>query len=256
MLDPSVHLTLLKTQWSIIDRARGVDEAAIEARNQLLERYYYVVRHFLERKLPRDANAVGEVLGLFSQGVIEGHKFLFQADQKLGKFRHYLKRVLTNKITDYYRRGTPQALEPEVLEGTAAPDAESDAENQLFLESCAQEVLDRGWSALQKHETKSGQPFYTICKCHYAEKEMRSKEKAALVSKQLNKEITPENFRKLVERGEQKLADFLVEEVARELRPFAPSGVTKPMIEEDLRELNLHRFCEKALERYQSAANP
>jgi len=247
--DSEPHLTHLATRWTLIDRARGTGDAASAARNELLERYYHVVKRFLEKKLPHDRQVAMEILGRFCQGVLDGEKFLFQANQKAGRFRYYLKRILSNKINDYYRAGAPQVLDEVSGEDVVEPIPPGDKDMKEFLDSCSQEVLDAAWEMLQKHEDGTGQPFYTVCRCQYAHADKRSAEKAALVSQQLGKTITAENYRKLVERGQDRLADLLVAEVVRMLKPFAPDGVSAEMIEEDLRELNLFTFCEKAVKR-------
>jgi hypothetical protein len=252
--DSEPHLTHLATRWTLIDRARGTGDSASAARVQLLDRYYQVVKRFLEKKLPHDRHVAMEILGRFCDGVLEGESFLFRANQKAGRFRYYLKRILSNKINDYYRAGAPQVLDE--VSGKDAVEAfpPGDKDMQEFLDSCSQEVLDGAWTMLHKHEEATGQPFYTVCRCQYANADKRSAEKATLVSQQLGKTITPENYRKLVERGQDKLADLLVAEVVRMLKPFAPERISADMIEEELRELNLFSFCERAVQRYAAGA--
>src|SRR5262245_7483171 len=98
MQSPDERLTNFRTRWSLLEAARGLGTEAKRARSELVEHYYFVVLRFLERRLPRDPQAVQEVMGTFCEAMLDEGGILFKADQNAGKFRHFLKRILANKI--------------------------------------------------------------------------------------------------------------------------------------------------------------
>jgi len=259
------RLTNMVTDWSLVFRAKGVGEEAVRARNDLLERYCRAVHRFLRGKLPNDEKVAGEIFSLFVDGVLQAEKsqgFLFSAGQKPGRFRHYVKRVLSNKIIDYYRLPRTLSLDGGEEDGHGLDLAGSSAvgPGQELLKAwengdrkCWEDgVWSAAWKSLEQLETQTGQPFWSACRHHFSHPESRTPEKAAEVSKQLNRTITPENFRQLVHRGKEKLADLLLHEVVRSLRPFCDGPPDVDTVREEMAELNLLPFCDEALKEYEN----
>ena len=66
----------------------------------------------------------------------------------------------------------------------------------------------------------------------------------------LGKPISAENFRKLVQRGNERLADLIVQEAFLFLRTSGHEEVTAEVTGAFLKELGLDTFCQSALEHH------
>jgi DNA-directed RNA polymerase specialized sigma24 family protein len=237
-------------------RAQGQGDEAAQARFDLLVRYHDAVSRYLKLKLSRDPHAVGEILSNFANAVLEGERFLLRAGQKPGRFRNYLQRVLSNMIADYYRA---RSREPQqwTTDSPEPADARSQEADEADLRACwKQEIINQAWKTLEEVQRQTGQLFYTACRVNHEHADKRSAEKAEIVTAEIGKTITAEYFRQLVHRGEEKLTESIVAEVARSLKPFYGDGVTRERIEEELLELDPRALlsCKKALDQYARGA--
>lgn len=119
------------TSWTLLGAARGDDEAARKAMEELTQRYYGPVYAFL-RAVVRDADAAEELAqGFFETKVIAG-RLLQQAVPSKGRFRLYLKKALRNYVKDMRRqegRKKRRPAEPEVR-----PDADPKGWERLVAE--------------------------------------------------------------------------------------------------------------------------
>ena len=92
-----------RTNWShVFEAGKGEGDAAQNARNELLVHYHDAVFRFLVAKLG-DSDAACELFSRFAERVIDLHPFLQRADPGKGRFRDYLRTVLSRMIIDYHR---------------------------------------------------------------------------------------------------------------------------------------------------------
>jgi DNA-directed RNA polymerase specialized sigma24 family protein len=239
---PGSRLSLLNTRWSVVRNAgEGPGEAKRSAQEQVLGYYGDAIRRYLLAGV-RNPEAADELFQEFAQRFVAG-KFR-GADPARGRFRDYVKGVLSHLIADHYSR---QAREVRSELGRVeelpepARDAVSDAE---FIACCRDEVLTRAWDALKAAENQTGQPFYSALRLRADRPDVRSPELAELLSKQLSKPVTAAALRQTLHRARERFANLVVEEVARSL-----ACPTHAEVEQELIDLQLLTYCHAALER-------
>jgi len=230
------RLSRIATQWTVVFQAHGAGaDTAVGARQILLQRYGRPVYRYLLAGV-RDADAAEELAQEFALKLVRGD-FQRVAPER-GKFRHYLKTVLSNLINDYHRerqvRPGALAVEP------AAPAPAADEPD--FFASWRDELLDRTWKALAAFNPT----YHAALQLRVAAEDMPSEEMAQALAAQLGKPISAALARKALQRGREKFADLLLEEVMASLDAPTPTE-----LERELKELDLLRFCRTALERRQ-----
>lgn len=245
-----------QTRWTVVLHAGKTDDAvAAEARNQLLVRYSEAVYRYLNAKLG-DPNAASEIFSRFAERVLEIHPFIQRADPEKGRFRDYLKAVLHRMVIDYHRENQRQRkrmkpITPGTDEEPIAHWSPPDGEDADFKEAWKQELQNQAWKALERHGEETGKPYHALVLYKSQNEDARSEEMAQIFSQRLGRELTPENVRKLIQRGKELLNELLVDEVARSLKRDANDTVTTERIEEELINLGLfNRHRRKALDGY------
>jgi RNA polymerase sigma factor (sigma-70 family) len=232
--DLDQRLSRIATRWTIVFQAHGAGgDMAQEARQTLLQRYGRAVYRYLLAGV-RDADAAEELAQEFALKLVRGD-FRRVAPER-GKFRHYLKTVLSNLITDHHRerQARPGALGVEPA-APAAAEAEPD-----FFASWREELLERTWKALAAFNPT----YHAALQMRVGQEDLPSEEMAAALTAQLGKPVSAALARKAVQRGREKFAEFLLDEVASSLE--SPSDEE---LQRELAELDLLRFCRGALEK-------
>jgi RNA polymerase sigma factor (sigma-70 family) len=235
------RLSRIKTRLTeLLQAQQGQGEAAVEARQHLVERYYGAAYRYLTGML-HDANAAEDLAQEFAVRFLNGDFEHF--DPKHGRFRDYLKAALRHLVADYWRKKKQQKekefLTAEGLEPIAAPEVEFE---RVFTESWKEELLARTWEALQKDQEETGRPYYTVLRCATDRRDLSSAQLATQVGAQLGKPLTPENLRQLLHRARDRFWELLVDEIARSLETTAPEALT-----EELVELELMSYCRGAV---------
>ena len=210
----------------------------------MLDRYGRGIKRYLLGAL-RDQTAADDAYQEFALRFLNGD--FRSADPEKGRFRNFLKTILYRLVVEHYRgnkrRRSPQMgsqfPEPEVID-----ERESD---QQFKQSWCDELLKRSWDALKDLQQNSGRPVFTVMQTRVQHPNLRSKEFAAELSKELGKPISVSNVRVMLHRSRDEFAQLLLQEVSDTLDN--PSRAT---VEEELIELGLLEYCRPALERSSS----
>jgi RNA polymerase sigma-70 factor (ECF subfamily) len=167
------------------------------------------------------------------------------ADPRRGRFRDYLKTVLRRLVAQYYkqRQSAPVSLPAVVADPQLDTPEGLDTDDQ-FLSTWRSELLNRAWQSLKTDETKRGQPYYTVLRLRleHPQDELTSAQLAERLGDQFGRPFTSENVRKLLQRGREKLARYLLDEVAQSLQEATPAE-----LEQELRDLGLLGYCRSAL---------
>ncbi len=237
------RLSLISTHWSLLNQAHQQgDDAARAALHRLLERYGGAVRRYLLGAL-RDVDAADELFQDFACRLLNGS--LRGANPERGRFRDYLKGVLSHLAADHHRRAKrrlpplPNEFAEPAADGTLTPEADV-----AFRESWRDELLARAWQALEEVERTTAKPFHAVLRLRADHPELHSPELAERLSAQLGKPVTAVGVRQLLHRARERFADLLLEEVWVTL--VSP---TLADLNEELRELGLLDYCRPALER-------
>src|ERR1051326_4782632 len=238
------HLSQIQTCWSQICQAHeGPTLARRRAQSELLERYGGAVRRYLLGGL-RDPEVADEVFQEFAMGLLKGD--LKGADPERGKFRSYIRGVLSHMIADHHRRSAKQhrQMAAEAPE-PAAPQPTLEESDRAFLESWRDELLARAWTRLEAHEKEHGQPFYSILKFRADNPEMKSVRMAQELTRYLSRELTSAGVRQIIHRARERFAELLLEDVAHSL-----TTPTRERLEEELMDLGLLDYCKAVLDQH------
>ena len=151
-------LSQMATQWSLVQMAhRDQAPEAKAARRELLDRYGGAARRYLLGAV-RDPDAAEELFQEFAVRLMQGD--LRGADKDRGRFRHYVKAVLSHLTADHFRQRQrkPQELPADVPDAEAPADRENDLDAG-FLNSWREELLARAWQALADDNPNVYFPF-------------------------------------------------------------------------------------------------
>ena len=229
---PSSHLTQLETSWTTIRSAHMPGPEGQAAMAELIGRYHDAVHRYLKLKL-RDANLADEVFQDFWTKLLT-HK-LAGADNTKGRFRDYLRTVLQRLIIDHFRGKKTQPLPPGDLLDPNEPDADYD---RVWREA----LLKRALSRLETYEASTPKNRYaTVLNLRRDNPKLPIEEIAQQLELQSGQKISPESFRKTLQRARAKFFDLLVVELKETIHP-----ATDVDIEEEIQALGLGHLYRKS----------
>lgn len=235
------RISQIQTLWTVVCRAGGDGSTKVinAAQEQLLERYGKSVYRYLLAAI-RDSDAADELYQEFALRFVRGD--LGGADPARGRFRDYLKGVLSHLVGDFYRRKRKQPLPLHADYEPAAAANDSAISDDAFIESWRNELLNRAWNSLLKLERQNGQPFHTVLQYRAAHPEKRSEQMAQELSDQLDKPVNAAWVRQTLHRAREKFAAALVDEVVQTLRQ-----PTINELEQELIDVGLMEYCRPIL---------
>lgn len=234
-----LSLNNISTLWTVVCEAHGGSMAgASTAQSELLQRYSRAVHRYLLGAL-RDAEAAEELSQEFALRFIRGD--FRRADPQRGRFRDFVKGVLSHLVADHYRKKARAHALPEDGPEPAAPNPATDKE---FLRSWREELLQHAWDGLDELQSQTGKPYYTVLRFRTDHPELRSAQLAQELSSHLGMQVTAVWVRQALHRAREKFVDLLVRAVTETM-----SSPTVEDLERELGELGLLKYCAPALER-------
>jgi RNA polymerase sigma factor (sigma-70 family) len=205
-----VHLTELETCWTTVRNAHTPGPVGELAMRELIGRYHDAVERYLRLKL-RDKNLADEVFQEFWTKLLT-HK-LAGADHTKGRFRDYLRTVLHRLIIDHFRGRKLQSLPPGDLIDPSRPDADYD---RVWREA----VIKRVWSRLETYEAGTPKNRYaSVLHLRVNNPKASIDEISQRLSQQTEMRITPEAFRKTLQRARGKFLELLIQELRETIHP-------------------------------------
>lgn len=227
----SSHLTQLETSWTTIRSAHMPGPEGQAAMADLIGRYHDAVHRYLRLKL-RDANLADEVFQEFWTKLLT-HK-LAGADHSKGRFRDYLRTVLQRLIIDHFRGRKLQALPPGDLLDPNQPDADYD---RVWREA----LLKRALTRLETFEASTPKNRYaTVLNLRREHPKLSIEEIVPRLEAQTGQKVTPESFRKTLQRARAKFFELLVVELRETIHP-----ATDADIEDEIHALGLGHLYQK-----------
>jgi RNA polymerase sigma-70 factor (ECF subfamily) len=236
----NVRLSRIDTMWTVVCGANRDDGQVSAARRGLFERYGGAVQRYL-LAATRDRDAADDLFQEFAVRFLRGG--LRGADPDRGRFRDFLKGVLSHLVADYFKKGRKHVVSLGSDHPEPAAPITDDAD-QAFRESWRDELLARSWAALAAAEKESGQPHFTVLRYRADNPDASSAAMADGLSRQLGKMVTAAGVRQTLHRARERFADLLLDEIAQGLDRPTPEA-----LEEELVDLGLLEHCRPALER-------
>jgi RNA polymerase sigma-70 factor (ECF subfamily) len=225
MADDPSRLEMISTRWTLLEQAhRGADGAAA-ARTHLLERYGGAVRRYL-RGAAKDPDAADDLFQEFAYRFLHGD--FKGASPERGRFRDFLKGVISHLVADFCRRQGRRMV--NLPEGFAEPMAPVNADaDQAFMESWRDELLAQSWKGLAEMETLSGQPYHTVLRFRADHPDLRSAELASQLAEKLERRLTAAGVRQQLHRAREKFAEILRQRVLASLSSDVPDELNQEL---------------------------
>jgi RNA polymerase sigma-70 factor (ECF subfamily) len=234
------RLSRISTLWTVVFQAHeGQADTVREAQKELMGRYHGAVYRYLLGAV-RDPDVAAELFQDFALRFLRGD--FRRADPRRGRFRDYVKIALVHLVTDYYRlrHAWPAPLADDPPD-RRTPELVAESLHGDFLASWREELLQRTWQGLSQLNGS----YHAVLLCRVENPDLPSARIAEELSKSLGRPLTAAWVRKNLQRAHEKFADLLLDEVARSLENATPDG-----IRDELRELDLLKYCQSALARH------
>jgi RNA polymerase sigma-70 factor (ECF subfamily) len=234
---PGDRLTSLDTSWTTIRTAHTSGPAGQAAMRELIGRYHDAVERYLRLKL-RDRNLADEVFQEFWTKLLD-HK-LAGADHSKGRFRDYLRTVLHRLIVDHFRGRKLQSLPPGDLLDPTAQDVEYD---RVWREA----IIRRVWSRLETYEASTPKNRYaSVLHLRVENPDAAIDDLALRLGEQAQVRVSPEAFRKTLQRARGKFLELLIEELRVTIHPATTEDIEAEIY--DLGLGNLYRRYSASLD--------
>jgi RNA polymerase sigma-70 factor (ECF subfamily) len=219
------QLSGLETSWTMIRSAHSSGPEGQAAMRDLIGRYHDAVERYIRLKM-RDTHLADEVLQEFWTKLLT-HK-LAGANETKGRFRDYLRTVLHRLIVDHFRTKKLQPLPPGDLMDPGDPDQDYD---RIWREV----LIRRVWTRLETFEAITPKNRYaTVLQQRVSAPEAPIEQLAQNLSTKLGTDISPESFRKTLQRARAKYLELLIEELRITIHP-----ATQEDIEAEINDLGL-----------------
>lgn len=213
---PEERLTTLDTSWTQIRTAHTLGPAGQAAMRDLIGRYHDAVKRYLCLKL-RDRNLADEVFQEFWTKLLD-HK-LAGADNTKGRFRDYLRTVLHRLIVDHFRGRKLQSLPPGDLLDPNVQDLEYD---RVWREA----IIRRVWSRLETYEAATPKNRYaSVLHLRVEDPDAPIDDLAVALSAKVGSKVSPEAYRKTLQRARAKFLELLIEELRITIHPATPEDI-------------------------------
>ena len=227
----SGHLTDLQTSWTMIRMAHMPGPSGQAAMAELIGRYHDAIHRYLKIKL-RDTNLADEVFQEFWTKLL-AHK-LAGADNSKGRFRDYLRTVLQRLIIDHFRARKVQTLPPGEILDPNVPDEDYD---RVWREA----VLHRAWLRLETFQAgTAGNRYASVLRLRRDYPGDSIDQIAERLSTEFQITVSPESFRKTLQRARAKFFDLLIMELKDTIHPG-----TDQEIEDEIQALGLGHLYRK-----------
>jgi RNA polymerase sigma-70 factor (ECF subfamily) len=227
----------ISTVWTVVAQAQnGSGEAVGVAQAELLQRYSRAIHRYLLGAL-HDPEAADELGQEFALRLLRGD--FAKASPERGRFRDYVKGVLSKLIADHYRRrGRVRSLPEDALD----PADCDPGHDRDFLQHWRDELMEHAWNALAEEQERTGKPFYTVLQYRAKNPKLHSSEMAEHLSLLLGTPVTAVWVRQTLHRARDKFIDLLLHAVLETM-----AQPTYDELVDELGKLGLLKYCESVL---------
>jgi DNA-directed RNA polymerase specialized sigma24 family protein len=233
------RLSGITTLWTLMRQAHeGPPDDARSAQGLLFERYRKAVHAYL-LAATRDPIAADDLTQEFGVLLVRGS--FREVDPERGRFRYFLKVVLSNLVNNHRRKNQRAAapLPPDDVRLAGLAAVLEDPGRRLD-EQFRADLLDRTREQLAAAHSV----WHCVLRIREASPDLPSPALALALTEQLGRPYTAVAARQAVHRARELFADLLLEEVAKVLQ-----HPTLEKVVEEVRDLNLLEYARPALER-------
>ena len=235
--NPTSRLSQIHTNWSQLFAATQANsEATTGAQRELLLNYSGAVFRYLLGCV-RNEDVASDLAQDFAVRFLRGD-FKSVAPEK-GRFRDFLKRILSNLVNDHFRK---QKAEQNRIQASVKSDSYTTevAEASAFDQDWVLEILRRTWEALEDHQRESQSKYYDVLRARAESPELNSQQLCEKLSTVLpDQSINDAWVRQNLSRARKVFATLLRTEVAKTLKDTRPENV-----DQELGDLGLLKYCQ------------
>lgn len=231
-------LAQISTAWSIVLKSKDGANVPAEEVASFFARYHGAVYRYFLTSLRRP-DVAEELAQDFAVRFLRGDFSNVHPDR--GRFRDFLRVSLANQLRDYRRRQKLRGGNDPFVEETPDQGA-GETSASTFDENWRDELLAQTWSALEQHQTATGQMYHVALKLKAVEVNRPSVELAEFYSQQVKSETSSDAFRKVLERARRRFGELLLHIVADTL-----AIATRDELERELSDLKLLAYCKELL---------
>ena len=210
------HLTDLETSWTTIRNAHSPGPAGQAAMSELIGRYHDAVERYLRLKL-RDQNLADEVFQEFWTKLLT-HK-LAGADNNKGRFRDYLRTVLHRLIIDHFRTKKQVPCPPATCSTPPGPTRTTTGSGARRSSS------ESGRASRRTRPTRPKNRYATVLHLRVNNPDAPIEEIAKQMADQVGTPVSPEAFRKTLQRARAKFLELLIQELRQTIHPADPEDI-------------------------------
>ena len=218
----SEHLSRLEnvqTRWSLLRQAGQSESSLVDARNTLVLRYAGPIRTYV-MAMVRDNDDADELAQDAVMRLLKGD--FAGADPNRGRFRDLLRTALRNMVRNHWKR--QKVRKASTLEFDISED--SDDEQDPWLETWRNSLLDFAWAELKQIENDSDNRFpFTVLTVRTENPDATSSELAEKYSQTLGKPIKADTYRQQLKRARQVFSESLLRELRDGLDDPTPERV-------------------------------
>lgn len=211
-----------------------------DAQHALLARYGAAIQRYLSGAL-KDDSAADDAYQEFAVKFLKGD--FRSANHEKGRFRNFLKVVLSRIVADHYRRQIRRPAQQLDSSIQVADEAASAQREREFASVWRDEMLTRAWNDLADEEARTGKPWMQILRLRVENPDWKSAELASALAEQINEPVSPARLRVTLHRARERFSNYLINAVTETL-----SESTLDAVEEELGELGLLQYCQAAIE--------
>jgi len=238
---PNVRLSQIETAWTMIFTAHDAEPAAQDqAKQDLLAHYRYAIERYLCGAM-RDASLAEEAFQEFAVRFLRGDYRI--ANPEKGRFRNFLKAVLSRLVADHYRR-LYRRRETALPDDFAIEDHSDATSHELaFSQVWRDQLLTEAWQLLAEEEKRTNKPWMTVLRLRVEHPTLQSAQLAERIAERIDEPVTANRLRVLLHRSREKFANYLIDVVGRSI-----SSNSLEIIEEELSDLKLLSYCQSIVE--------
>lgn len=236
------RLSHIETVWTMVLDAHDASQPngpSREARHEILARYGDAILRYL-RGAFRDEVAAEETFQEFAIRLLQGDYRC--ANPEKGRFRGFLKVVLSRLVADHYRKQTRRRESPLETSCVIADDKDEQQRELDFQVVWRDDLLTKAWQRLADEETRTGKPWMTVLRLRVESPQLRSTELAERLGELIGAPVTATRLRVLLHRSREKFANHLIAAVSESL-----STTDLDDVEQELAELQLLHYCQSML---------
>lgn len=211
-----------------------------DAQRALLERYGPAILRYLHAAL-KDPAAAEDAYQDFALKFLRGD--FRNADPQKGRFRNFLKVVLSRIVADHFRRGIRRPTRQLDSEIQVADDSEQRGREMEFQTVWRDEMLSRAWKDLAQEECDTGKPWMRVLKLRVEHPDWRSEQLAEALAEQTGQPFSAARLRVTLHRSRERFSNYLIQAVTDTLR-----AATLEALEDELAELELLQYCAAAMQ--------